>query len=500
MLGAIAAADYVMRRGDDAQAAGDASAYFYLSPTRPDGNQPIAASRFGNSDYCGHCHTEIFHEWNASAHHFSSLNNPYYRKVLLDTTARRGTQTMKFCAGCHDPLPLISGEIENADINRWSSTAGITCLACHRITEIHGANGGYVLSAPLLHPLALADHPPLQRLHGLMLRVTPQLHRAMLSKPFYSSPEYCATCHTLMVPKAINGVADVVIEDELSHWSQSDFAGAHAGKKGAMTCVDCHMPKVPSRDPAAKNGLIRSHRFFGGNTALPTLNRDHEQLQATVNFLRDGKIKLECVSYRRSGSLQHGCAPLRAAAGDDIELNFDVVNHAVGHTFPAGTVDSNESWAELQVHDRSGRSVFHRGFLTPGGEVDTEANFFRSVFVDRHGQLTDRRNSTTDATRMIASTVIPPGGRSTVQYRFTIPRTARFPLSARAKVNWRKFAPSFTQWVFAGTDPPQLPITILDEITLPIVADGSRDNRVSARPGLLHQSMSTRRNENVPDR
>ena len=53
------------------------------------------------------------------------------------------------------------------------------------------------------------------------------------------------------------------------------------------------MPKVASSDPAAKDGLIRSHRFIAANTALPTANKHPEQLRLTQEFLQAGKISVD---------------------------------------------------------------------------------------------------------------------------------------------------------------------------------------------------------------
>lgn len=467
LMAAIAACYFVSSEfGTDGQIA--ASSYFGFSPTRPQDSRFIPAARLGGSDYCGHCHTEIFHQWNASAHHFSSHNNPFYRKVVLESAARRDASVTKFCAGCHDPLLLLSGDIETLDVNRWSTHAGITCLACHRITEIHGDNGGYVVSPPVLHPLALAEHPALQSLHGMLLRATPSLHRAALSKPFYRSPAYCAACHSLTTPKAINGVRDIVLQDEHAHWMHSRFAHRDpvTGADPA-TCVDCHMPRVPSVDPAAKNGLVRSHRFVGGNTALPALNRDTDQLRAAEDFLRDRKVLLRCAGFRRNDEpWGTGCRYSHAAAGDTIELRFDVVNHGVGHTFPGGTVDSNESWLELEVRDRDGRLVFHRGFTSASGDIDDNAHFFRAVLADRNGRATDRRTGTTEAVSVVSNSVIPAGHQSSVSYRFKIPSESRPPFRATARIKWRKFDQRFTRWVFAGKDVPTLPVTVLDTIVI----------------------------------
>ena len=497
LLGIAIVAYFALTGVDAAGPVADAD-YFYLSPTRPLNGRLIPSSRLGGSDYCGHCHTEIFHQWNASAHHFSSHNNPFYRKVALGTAERRGAPVIKFCAGCHDPLPLLSGEIDKPEMNRWSNNAGITCLACHRITEIHGGNGNYVVSPPVLHPLALSENPILQTLHGTLLKATPSLHRAALSKPFYRTPEYCATCHSLTTPKAVNGVQDIVLLDEYAHWTHSRFAhnDAQAAVSKTASCIDCHMPRIPSHDPAAKSGLIRSHRFVGGNTALPALNRDVDQLRASEDFLRDKKVLIRCARMRRNGALlQSGCKQLSAVAGDTIDLQFDVINHGVGHTFPAGTVDSNESWVELEVRDRDRRRVFHRGFLTATGEVDSAAHFFRATFADRNGRPTDRRTSTTEAVSMVSSTVIPTEGVASVSYRFSIPSNSRLPLLATAKINWRKFDQRFTQWVFSGKDVPHLPITVLDEITIVIPVRAGAENSVAvhATSDPLTQSTAKRR-------
>lgn len=433
-----------------------------LTAARVEGGRRIAAAQLGASDYCGQCHLQIFHEWDASSHHFSSFNNPYYRRVAADTRARRGAEALKFCAGCHDPLPLVSGELADGTEELWSRNAGITCLTCHRITEVHGGNGGYTLSAPVLHPFALSDSPVLREVHDALVRMTPALHRAALAKPFYGSAEYCASCHQLTGPKALNGTRDVVLQNDFGEWQQSHFAAPVDGA-AATTCRDCHMPLVPSGDPAAKQGLARSHRFTGGNTALASLNRDDEQLQATVAFLRDGRIAADCVGFARNDDPVGPCGELRAGGGDRIRLALRVANRGVGHSFPAGTVDSDQAWMEVAVEDAGGRSIFHSGRTSDSGEVDAGARFFRSVPVDRTGRALDRRTATTEAVGFERSTVIHAGAASTLEYPMAIPRDAAFPLSVRARVLWRKFAPEFSRWVFEGKPPPALPVTTLAE-------------------------------------
>ena len=449
--------------------------YFGLSPTRSASGKTISPDKLGSSEYCGHCHTQVFQQWNASSHHFSSFNNPIYRKIALATAQKKGTEALKFCAGCHDPLPLLSGEMDNLDLTSWSSNAGITCLACHRITEVHGGNGNYVIDEPTLHPFALAEDKKLQKLHKIMLEVTPQLHTKVLNKPFYSSAEYCATCHTLNVPKEINGTTDITLQDEYSEWLSSHYAGTSSNQNHKAqsssehgdkqkTCIDCHMPLVESDDPAAKDGLIKSHHFPGGNTLLPTFNRDEKLLQATEKFLQNNAIKVSIAGARKNAKNEfRNIDSIKLIAGDNVDLALQVQNTGVGHNFPAGTIDSNESWLELTVTDSLNRTIFNSGGLDSDGEITADSIKFGATLVDSHGNKLDRRNSTSEAVAIQQLQVIPPGAIRQFSYSFTLPDSAVLPITVNAKLNWRKYSPSFAQWVFAGRPIPEVPITVMTE-------------------------------------
>ena len=66
----------------------------------------------------------------------------------------------------------------------------------------------------------------------------------------------------------------MTLMDEISEWKSSHFSKSENNTHGdpEKTCSDCHMQLVPSSDPAAKNGMIKSHNFTGGNTLLPALH------------------------------------------------------------------------------------------------------------------------------------------------------------------------------------------------------------------------------------
>jgi hypothetical protein len=436
--------------------------YFGASPTRTADGRIIPATELGNSDYCGHCHTDIFHQWDASTHHFSSFNDPYYRSVALDVVARRGPETLKFCAGCHDPLPLVGGEMPLKNLETWAGNAGITCLSCHRIVGLHGhENGSYSISPPTLHPFALTDRPFMQKLHSTLLRLTPSLHRMVLMKPLYRSSEFCAGCHTVRVPKSINGATDLLIQDE-SQASAGELPGGHQPTAG-QTCQDCHMPFVRSNDPAAHNGYIRSHRFVGGNTAIPSLNRDADQLQATLSFLTHNVVGIEVTELE---SHETGQRIPGARAGEAfVNLAVRLQNRGVGHPFPGGTADSNEAWIEVEVRDAANALIFSSGRAGATDELPPGTYTLGAHFIDRQGALTDRRTTATDAVALRDSTTLAPGESRLVHYQFDVPPGARSPLTVEARLKWRKFSPRFAEWAFGGrsVEPPPMAVLARDE-------------------------------------
>ena len=421
--------------------------------------------KLGGSEYCGHCHTDIFHQWNASTHHFSSFNNPVYRKVVTETVQKKGQKTFAFCARCHDPILNSAGETDKLDGDSWQANAGITCLSCHRIMDAGGSNGEYHISEPTLHPFALSDSPILAQIHKTMIEITPWLHRGVLSKPFYQTPEYCASCHSLTVPASINGTAAMAFTDEAGQLLRRHQT-AH-GEDLPGRCIDCHMPEVPSNDPAAKDGLIKSHRFAGSNTALPTFNRDVDQREAVEAFLSSGIVALRVAGIRTKHE-----EPFRPAEsvpvkpGDTLDIALEVRNTRAGHQFPTGTVDSNEAWLEASVTDALTRTVAALGQLNGQGLLPPDAIRFGTRFVDAAGNPTDRRNTTTEAVSVADNTVIPIRGSRTVFLSFTIPANATPPFVLELSLNWRKYSPAFIDWVFDGRDTPPLPITTLARLRL----------------------------------
>ena len=476
----------------------------------------IPANFFLTSEGCGRCHEDVYEQWNSSAHHFSSFNNQWYRKSIEYMQDVVGTTPSKWCAGCHDHAVFFNGRFDRPmreQMDTPEAQAGLACTSCHSITHVESTmgQGHFVVEYPPLHDLAVSDHPVLRAAHDWLLNVDPRPHRETFLKPFHreQTAEFCSSCHKVHLDVPVNGYRWFRGFNDYDNWQASGVSGQGARSfyypAESQTCRDCHMPLVPSEDPAAKDGLIRSHRFAAANTALPFVNGDTAQLQAVQDFLRDGQVTLDVLGVVRTAAadpaqeISSGAADQQAAStfavgeeslafgarrvfiapaaevegplgavpvyvrpGDSIRLEVVVRTRKVGHFFPAGTVDAFDVWVELDAVDATGRRIFHSGALEGGnGPVERGAHFYRSLLLDERGNPINKRNAW--AARSVAYVrLIPPGAADTIHYRLDIPADVAGPISLTARLNYRKFTWWNTQWAFAGVRDPSQPDFALD--------------------------------------
>ena len=495
------------------EGAGASSPFAPSSATTNTGGT-IPADFFLTSETCGRCHADIYDQWNASAHHFSSFNNQWYRRSIEYMQEVVGTAPSKWCAGCHDHAVFFNGRFDRPiveQIDTPEAQAGLGCTSCHSIVHVGSTmgQGDFTIEYPPLHDLAASEQPLLRSVHDLLLRLAPGPHRDTFMKPFHreQSAEFCSSCHKVHLDLPVNDYRWVRGFNEYDNWQASGVSGQGARSfyypETPQTCSSCHMPLVRSDDPAARDGYVRSHRFPGANTALPFVNRDPEQLEAVQDFLRAGQVTVDvfgitrvagapapAAALARGGeptlsstfavgeeSLQFGAgrrlpggpaaaevtapldlSPVAVRRGESVRLEVVVRTRNVGHFFPGGTVDAFDVWVELEAVDDRGRVLLHSGEAADGGSgpVDPGAHFYRSLQLDEHGNPINKRNAW--ATRSVAYVrLIPPGAADTVHYRLQIPEDAGDRITLRARVNYRKFAWWFTQWAFAGVRDPSGP-------------------------------------------
>jgi tetratricopeptide (TPR) repeat protein len=142
--------------------------------------------------------------------------------------------------------------------------------------------------------------------------------------------------------------------------------------------------------------------------------------------------------------------------GESVRLEVVVRTRKVGHFFPGGTVDAFDVWIELEAVDERGQKIFHSGMVEDNGRgpVEAGAHFYRSLMLDEHGNVINKRNAW--MMRSVAYVrLIPPGAADTIHYRLRIPENCGDKIFLKAKVNYRKFSWWNTQWAFAGVRDPE---------------------------------------------
>ena len=484
---------------------------FFPSSARTNTGDVIPADFFLTSETCGRCHRDIYEQWNASAHHFSSFNNQWYRRSIEYMQDVVGTRPSKWCAGCHDHAVFFNGRFDRPireQIDTPEAQAGLGCTSCHSIVHVGGTmgQGDFVVEYPPLHDLAASEQPLLRWAHDMVTELAPEPHRRTFLKPFHrdDSAEFCSSCHKVHLDVPVNGYRWIRGFNEYDNWQASGVSGQGARSfyypEAPLTCNDCHMPLVRSDDPAADDGYVRSHRFPGANTALPFVNGDEEQLRIVQDFLRAGQISVDVFGITRAEEIAAPRAPDARAAeprlastfavgeesarfgaggvvtaptevtapldlapvsvrrGESVRVEVVVRTRKVGHFFPGGTVDAFDVWVEFEAVDDRGRVLLHSGAAADGGSgpVDPGAHFYRSLQLDAHGNPINKRNAW--MTRSVAYVrLIPPGAADTVHYRLRVPEDAGDRIFLRAKVNYRKFAWWNTQWAFAGVRDDKAP-------------------------------------------
>ncbi len=183
---------------------------FYPSSSETFDQGLLDGKKLAANEYCQSCHPDSFHQWERSAHRFSSFNNPFYRKSVELMADRVGRERTKWCSGCHDPVVLFTGQMGAAtqakfSYDSWEAQQGLTCMSCHSIAEVKDVkgNGSYVIEESKQYPFAFSTNTTLAAVNRLLIRMEPSLHRKTFLKPFTRTPEFCSTCHKVaLIPAA----------------------------------------------------------------------------------------------------------------------------------------------------------------------------------------------------------------------------------------------------------------------------------------------------------
>lgn len=497
----------------------DGEAYFHPSEARTADGKFIPQESLLSDTYCMQCHESIYKDHLHSSHKFSSFNNPAYLASVKETrdyaTKRDGNvQASRWCAGCHDPAPFFSGAFDdpNFDMEKHPTAhAGITCVACHSITHVHGVTGNasYTIESPDHYPFAFSSSSSLQQLSNQVIKAKPDVHKKTFLKPFHKTAEFCSTCHKVSLPVELNQYKDFLRgQNHYDSYLVSGVSGHGARSfyyppKAAENCAACHMNLKPSNDFGAKDfdgsGIRKNHNhlFPAANTGLPALLKNEpryahlsegldEAIKTHTDYLtgvdptgKDQKVRIDIFGIKDGATTDPAklIAPLRPqmpklVPGKSYIVEVVVRTLGVGHHFSQGTVDSNEIWVDFQA--KTGDIEIARNGALSGpndtGTVDKWAHFINVLMLDRNGNRINRRNPQ-DIFTPLYDHQIPPGAAAVMHYRVDIPATVSGPIELNARLRYRKFDHEYMKYIYGDKPMPTLPIVDMcsDKLTLPVV-------------------------------
>ncbi len=378
------------------------------------------AERLADVTTCADCHPEVARAWRASPHAAASFDNPWYRQAVDSIRADRGPEASRFCAGCHDPVLLVADAMhEPIEPTDPRAHAGVTCMVCHGVQAVRSDGvASYTLSTAAV---VLPDPADEEEVAAHVEALTPE--------PLRTSA-LCGTCHRGFLGPDMGNAHHLPGTDDLGGWMRSGYAGSRAARVDAPvteeTCQGCHMPSVAAseEDYATTDGEIHSHRVPGGHTALAAARGDDEQLAFVQERLRD-VVRVDVMMGDRA-SLERG----------RVELDVVIRNLSVGHHFPGGVRDAQDTWVELEVRDADGRLVAEAG-TRHETSVDDTAHRLLVAVVDGEAEVRERHRVQHFVAALFDSTI---GARdaAVVRYAFDLTGDEALPLSVDARVRHRR--------------------------------------------------------------
>ncbi len=466
------------------------------------------------NEYCLECHEDTYHRWAQSVHAMSSFNNPAYAFSVRETRRRalereQSNADARFCAGCHDPVPLLAGLIDDPrfddphlDPHDPIGAASISCTVCHSVVDVRGTRGNaeFTVEESPQYPFTFSESPLLRWVNRQLVKAKPSFHKRTYLKPeIHHTGAFCATCHKVFLPEELN---DYRWLPGQNHWDSFRLSGVSGHgvaswnypAKAETDCNGCHMPLRAMGTPGvladfgakrregADAATVRDHFFPGANPAIACLN-ELPQCREIVDELaafNDDAIRLDLFALRRGGEIDGELiGPLRPerpslVPGERYLLEAVVRTLRIGHSLTQGTADSNELWLDVTLVDGAGRVVGRSGGMDASRSVDPWSRFFNVFMLDREGRRIDRRNPQ-DIFTPLYDHQIPPGAGDVTHLAFTVPPDAVSPITIEAAVRYRKFDTHYLR-MFTGDAAcsNDLPILTLatDTVSLPI-GDGA---------------------------
>jgi hypothetical protein len=397
-------------------------------------------------DTCDTCHPDATAQWRSSLHSFASFGNPIYRTNVELARTLLGKEASQHCGGCHDtPLEIDGAMKDDIAADDLRAHTGVSCRVCHgaRAATVDG-NGSFVLAAePLASPDV--DDPASVEQHRQAVRVS------------NLGNELCMSCHRGFLSPDIGMPVHLSGIDEPTAWRSSAYAGNGAGRVDKVEprgCVDCHMPEVPVTAAEYGGGAdrkLRGHYFAGGHTWMAAMRKDPAQL-ARLRQMLVGAASIDIAgaivpaTAGGNGPVTLGGRWHLPADGAPVvpgaRLAFDVVvrNLLVGHRFPGGVTDAQDTWIEITVADAGGRRLAASGVAHEKDPLDGEAHVLRAYPMKDDG--TPLEEHELPLFRAVAANhTIAARDAQAIRYTLEVPARVALPLTVHARLRHRSRNP-----------------------------------------------------------
>lgn len=432
-----------------------------------EGNDFIEPGAFYDAAYCGHCHQEAHKQWRQSLHS-NSFRTPFYQTSVQIVMKTKGIEYARHCDSCHNPIGVLSGALNPiSKVDRKFDNDGLTCSVCHSIQKVDTklGNGSYTLAVPAV----MVDEQG-ERIPGMVpdseILAHLDRHSKAVMQPIYQSPEFCSACHKANLPPMLNDYKWIRAFTTYDEWQNSKFSQRNPltfYTADFTTCQGCHMKREPVGlpDPGAKHGMLASHRWPAGNTAVPFYYGFDDQMNKTVEFLKSGNfLNVDIFALKLGGSdkliAPLGSVPFTLQPSEPVEAYVVIQNKNIGHSLIPEVRDLYEAWVAFTVKDAEGREIYKSGFLKPDGMLEPGAHSFTNRPVDANGEFVDNHKVWTIHSMAYDNTI--QSGRSVlVRYKFQVPQQVRGPLTITAAVEYRHLRQSYLNNVL-GQKHPDYPV------------------------------------------
>ena len=394
----------------------------------------LDVTRLAKTADCADCHADVASHWANSVHAYASFDNPWYRASIDQFREQRGKEESRFCAGCHDPLLLISGDIDReVTPDNDLAYAGITCLVCHSVESTRAdGNASFTLTdATILLP----DPANPEEIEA---------HRARLTMEPLRSAARCGSCHRSFSGPSIGNQNHLPGIDDLGDWASSAFAGAVQDQLTAVeprNCQGCHMRAEAASDAemaGASDAMVSSHRWAASHTAMTAQLPDPSHGQQASDELR-GAVVVD-IGAVRVGKRRY-LLPEESKLRGSERLIFDVLleNQGAGHRFPGGVRDMQNVWVEVEVRDATGELL---AVSRPSEDGNDDVFVLRATLLDADANP-EILHQVHRFSAPAFDRTLPAHEAQAVRYSMKLPRKVLLPLRIEARLLHRKHGLQF---------------------------------------------------------